>query len=78
MNVKYMKASGSDIARIATNIEETVADERIDHVILACLVIATLVQDPNMNSENLQACVKSASEHIALHISTLHNPGVTH
>jgi hypothetical protein len=65
MSITYISASGKDIARIVEKIEDVVVGEQNVNVALGCLVVAVLVQKPEIAPAQLQEIVKGASEWLA-------------
>lgn len=64
-------ASGPEIQRIVEGMEPFLMQFSRDQVLIACLSIAILIQDPDIAVENLQAGVKGASEWMCLYLSSL-------
>jgi hypothetical protein len=63
--ITYTQASGADIEKIVARISTVIKGEPINHVGMACLSIAVMLQDPNITPEKLVQAVKGASEWIA-------------
>lgn len=66
-------ATGEQIARIVNNIQEVVLDETRTDILMACLSMALILQEPDITPVNLVKGVKESSQFIALFLSSL-NP----
>lgn len=69
MNINYDQAKATEIMPLLEEIEDVCVGNKKSHVILACIVMAHLVQDPDMPTDRLAESVKATTELIALHIS---------
>lgn len=65
MPINYVQASGKDIAELVDRIEDVIEGQPNIHVSIACIVVATLAQNPEIAPEKLQEVVKSISELMA-------------
>ena len=67
-------ATGAEIGRIVEEVSPILSKEDPSHVLMACLSLAFVVQDPDITPDDLARGVRSASEHIALFLSALYEP----
>ena len=65
MPISYVQASGKDIADLVDRIEDVVEGVPNIHLSIACIVVAALAQNPQINPDRLQECVKGVSEYLA-------------
>jgi hypothetical protein len=63
--INYVAASGKDIAELVDKIETVVEGTSNVHVSIACIVVATLAQDPDVAPDRLQQIVRGVSEYMA-------------
>ena len=75
--ITYTKASGADIDRILTLMESVLSGQDEQHIVMACLALALMIQIPNIKLEQITAGVKGASEWITLFASELESPTTT-
>ncbi len=64
-------ATGEQIARIVNNIQEAVSEESRTDILMACLSMAIILQEPDITPSNLVKGVKESSQFIALYLSSL-------
>lgn len=65
MQINYFQASGKEVAELVDKIETVVDGESNVIVSIACIVVATLSQNPEVAPDTLQSIVKGVSEYIA-------------
>jgi len=65
MSLTYTSASGVDIERIVKRIEKAVEEERMEHVVISCAVVAILRRYPDIDEDSLLECVKGVTEWIS-------------
>lgn len=74
--ISQTRATGAEIGRIVDEIVPILGKEDPIHVLMACLSIAIVVQDPDISPEHLADGVKGTSEHIALWLSSIYDAQV--
>lgn len=65
------EVSGEDVQKVLERIEPLVVDIPKTHVMLACLGLAFMLQDPDMSVEELHDGVLGASQWICLYLHRL-------
>lgn len=68
MPINYVQASGADVAEVVNVIEDAVEGYANLHVSVACLVVAILAQNPDVEANKLQKMVKGLSEYMAANL----------
>lgn len=69
MSITYIKVGGSDVQRIVDKIEDVIEHEDNTHVSIACIVLAIVAQEPDIEPEQLVEAVKGVSEYLAAYLS---------
>lgn len=65
MPITYIKATGEQLEKLVSRIEEVVEGEQTSHIALACLIMAIYSQKPDIDVVKLQQVVKGVSEYMA-------------
>lgn len=68
--------SGEEIFQLVTKVEPHFDGLSIAVVVTACLAMAIQAMNPDLEAEEIQAAVKSTSEHICLWLDSLGEPSV--
>lgn len=69
-NINYTEASLQELMPLLGDLEDACVGNKKSHIILACIVLAFMMQDPDMSSERLITGVREVTELIALHVAT--------
>lgn len=72
--ISLTRATGAEIGRIVDEVTPILGKEDPIHVLMACLSLAIVVQDPEITPEDLARGVKETSEFIACFLSCLYTP----
>jgi hypothetical protein len=65
MPANYVTVSGKDISDLVDQIEDVVDGHPSMNVAISCFVVAILSQNPEVDPETLQTCVKGLSEYVS-------------
>jgi hypothetical protein len=65
-SIRYATASTQDISNILTKIESVCGDDDLQHIFMACITLAILIQNPEIEMTALINQVRDVSEIIAL------------
>jgi hypothetical protein len=65
MPVNYIEISGKEVAELVARIEDTVEGYPNPAVMMACICVAALAQNPEISPSKLQECVQATSELLA-------------
>ena len=68
-SILYTKSSGMKVTAAVEAILPALADHSPPDVVIACLVIAIILQAPDIEPSKLIEGVKDISEHIALYLT---------
>lgn len=69
-----LKASGGDLDRIVSKMENVLVGEPEHHVMMACISLVVALQYPGITGEQLVYAVQNISEHIAILVSGFDDP----
>ena len=64
-------ATGEEIGAIVAKIENAICDDRIEHVFISLLAVATLMMKPTLSIEQLQHVLDDVSRHLLISIDTV-------
>lgn len=65
------KVDGADLSKIIDKLEEVLTGEKKSHILVACLSLALLVMDDDIEAEELAEGVLGASQWMSLYIDSL-------
>jgi hypothetical protein len=67
-NIGKSEATGEDIEKIISKLEPVLEKEPRTHVLMACLAIALIANDPDITTERLVTGVRDLSQWICLYL----------